>query len=340
MTPLCFLLIVLLRRFLGAVSTVTTVGDLAVLEGGSVTVPCHYNPQYTQHVKYWCQGSMREFCTSLARTDDPGSAPSAKGRVTISDDPSQHVFAVTMRELTEADAGWYWCGVEVGGMWSVDSTASLYISVIHGISVVNSMVNGEEGGSVAVRCLYSEKHRESEKRWCRSGHMASCLVTDSTGTFSSRSVLIHDDRLGTVTVTMKRLEMRDAGWYWCGAGQQQVTVYVSVTEKQTTTSYVASTPLFTPSVRLTKQPSSVAKAPHSSSLLFWQTPLLVCGALLLLLAAVVVPWRILAQSKKIPVKRGVDETDAKFMVFQEKGQEWKNTPVVFLNASAQQVQVL
>ncbi|KAK1790875.1 hypothetical protein P4O66_014729, partial [Electrophorus voltai] len=219
---------------LGAVCSVLTVGDLAVLEGGSVTVPCHYNPQYTQHVKYCCQGSLQEFCTSLARTDDPGSAPLGKGRVMIADDPSQHVFTVTMRELKEADSGWYWCAVEVGGIWSADSTASLYISAIHGISVVNSMVSGEGGGNVTVQCLYSEKHRESDKRWCRSGHMSSCLVTDSTGTFSSRSVLILDDRLDTVTVTMRRLEMRDAGWYWCGAGQQQVTVHVSVTAKQTT----------------------------------------------------------------------------------------------------------
>ncbi len=75
---------------------------------------------------------MREFCTSLARTDDPDSAPNGKGRVTIADDPTQHVFTVSMRNLTEEDSGWYRCGVELGGMWVSDSTASLYISVIQG----------------------------------------------------------------------------------------------------------------------------------------------------------------------------------------------------------------
>ncbi len=75
---------------------------------------------------------MREFCTSLARTDDPDSAPNRKGRVTIADDPTQHVFTVSMRNLTEEDSGWYRCGVELGGMWVSDSTASLHISVIQG----------------------------------------------------------------------------------------------------------------------------------------------------------------------------------------------------------------
>lgn len=75
---------------------------------------------------------MREFCTSLARTDDRESAPNGMGRVTIADDPTQRVFTVTMRDLMEGDSGWYWCGVEVGGMWTSDSTASLYISVVQG----------------------------------------------------------------------------------------------------------------------------------------------------------------------------------------------------------------
>ncbi|KAI2667938.1 Dolichyl-diphosphooligosaccharide--protein glycosyltransferase subunit DAD1 [Labeo rohita] len=175
----------------GSHCTVSTVGDLAVLEGGSVTVPCHYNPQYISHVKYWCQGRMREFCTSLARTDEPESAPNAKGRVTIADDPTQHVFTVSMRNLTEDDSGWYWCGVELGGM-------------------------------------------SSDKRWCRSGSLNSCMVTDSEGIFSSRNVFIHDDRNSMFTVTLQQLEMRDSGWYWCGAGQQQVAVHVSVTAQTTT----------------------------------------------------------------------------------------------------------
>ncbi len=64
--------------------------------------------------------------------------------------------------------------------------------------------------------------------------MNSCVVTDSEGTFSSTKVFIHDDRDSMFTVTIQQLEMRDSGWYWCGAGQQQVAVHVSVTAQTTT----------------------------------------------------------------------------------------------------------
>uniref|UniRef100_A0A673LK38 Immunoglobulin V-set domain-containing protein n=1 Tax=Sinocyclocheilus rhinocerous TaxID=307959 RepID=A0A673LK38_9TELE len=131
--------------FLCSLCTVSTVGDMSVLEGQSVTVPCHYNPQYTSHVKYWCQGRMKEFCTSLARTDEPESAPNGKGRVTIADDPTQHVFAVSMRELTEED--------------SSGTGHCLYISVIQGMSVVSSLLSADEGSSVSVQCLYSKNLR-------------------------------------------------------------------------------------------------------------------------------------------------------------------------------------
>lgn len=76
--------------------------------------------------------------------------------------------------------------------------------------------------------------RSSEKRWCRSGNWNSCVSTDSEGMFNSRNVLIHDDKNSLFTVTLMQLEMRDSGWYWCGAGQQHVAVHVSVTPQATT----------------------------------------------------------------------------------------------------------
>lgn len=76
--------------------------------------------------------------------------------------------------------------------------------------------------------------RSSEKQWCRSGNLNSCVVTDSEGTFSSTKVFIHDDRNSMFLVTIHQLEMRDSGWYWCRAGQQQVAVHVSVTAQTTT----------------------------------------------------------------------------------------------------------
>ncbi|CAM4587098.1 unnamed protein product [Leuciscus chuanchicus] len=300
----------------GSYCTVTTVGDLSVLEGQSVTVPCHYNPQYISHVKYWCYGRMKDFCSSLARTDDPTSAPNVKGKVTIADDPTQHVFTVSMQNLTEGDSGWYWCGVELGGMWVADSTASLYFSVIQGVSVVNSMVSADEGRSVTVQCLYSKNLRSSERRWCCSGNWNSCMVTDSEGTFSSRNVFIHDDKNSMFTVTLTQLEMRDSGWYWCGAGQQHGAVHVSVTPQATT--------------RATVSPVQYLKTTG-------RTPshlLVVCGVVLLVMTVSLALWKLRKHYSKKSRKND------NFTMCPWREGDYKNTSVIFLNAPAQQVQML
>ncbi|XP_060762352.1 polymeric immunoglobulin receptor-like [Neoarius graeffei] len=272
MTLLLFLT-VLLPQLSGVLCTVTTVGDQTLLQGQSITVPCLYNPEYIPNVKYWCKGSVHTFCTSLARTDESESAPFSNARITITDEPVQNVFMVTMRELKEEDSGWYWCGVEIGGIWNKDSYASLQISVKQGMSVVKDEVQAEEGGSVTVQCVYSEKHRENEKRWCRSGNLHSCKVTNN-GTFSSKSLLISDNRKDTVTVTMRQLKMQDAGWYLCRAGEHQASVHVLVTPGSTTTALGV----------ITQQHPFEVKTEDSSNSIIWPS-LMVCGLLVCLLTA-------------------------------------------------------
>ena len=67
-------------------------GDLAVLEGRSVMIPCHYGPQYASYVKYWCRGSVKDLCTSLVRSDAPrGPAAAGEDKVAMFDDPVQQV---------------------------------------------------------------------------------------------------------------------------------------------------------------------------------------------------------------------------------------------------------
>nr|ASA49415.1 polymeric immunoglobulin receptor [Carassius auratus] len=327
MTLLLLLIVLVFSDLPGSLCTVSTVGDLSVLDGQSVTVPCHYNPQYISHVKYWCQGRMREFCTSLARTDEPESAPNGSGKVTIADDPTQHVFTVSMRELTEEDSGWYRCGVELGGMWVADSTASLYISVIQGISVVSSLQSAEEGSSITVQCLYSKSLRSSEKRWCRSGDLNSCMVTDSEGKFISSNVFMHDDRNSMLTVTMQQLKMRDSGWYWCGAGQQKVAVHVSVTPQTTTLSTTV------------KNQESVMSSndPHRRPV--WETPLVVCGVILLVLTVFLALWKLRQLFKNKQKHRGTIEMNDNLTMCPWREGDYKNPSVIFLNAPAQ-VQML
>ncbi|XP_054481247.1 polymeric immunoglobulin receptor [Anoplopoma fimbria] len=309
---------------------VRTEGELSVMEGQSLTVPCHYDPQYAIYVKYWCRGKMREFCTSLARTDQ---ANPAEGEVSIFDDPVQQVFSVTMSGLKEGDSGWYMCGVEVGGAWTADVVAYTYIKVIHGMTVVNNRLSGEEGSSVTVECQYSERYRDSEKKWCRSGDWSSCLLTGSEGSYEDTSVAIRDDRTRTFTITFKKLQMRDTGWYWCSAGQQQMLVHVLVTPRPTT---MPATSPPTQSVAYLPPPKPITKESWSGQSHIMES-LLVCFSIMVLVGFAIFVRKLWKQHRKDPMLRQVKMINARHNDYSGDVDDQQSTSVVFLNRDSQDV---
>ncbi|XP_040910240.1 polymeric immunoglobulin receptor [Toxotes jaculatrix] len=318
---------------------VTTVEEFAVLEGRSLQIPCHYEPQYATYVKYWCQGRTREFCSSLARTDNPGPVNPTEDKVIISDDRAQLVFTVTMNNLKEEDSGWYLCGVEIGTGWTADTVAFTNIKVFHGLSVVNSRLSGEEGSSVTVECLYSERYRESEKKWCRSGDWSSCLLTDSEGSYDDTSVAISDDRTGAFTVTLKNLEMRDSGWYWCSAGQQQTAVHLLVTPRPTTTS-VSTTPSPTtpsPSFPISHSPPKSVNRESWKSKSYILESLLVCSSILVLVGLAILARKMWKLHKQEPAPGRVKEMKARLSDSLGDGSDGQGTAVIFHNRDSQDI---
>ncbi|KAM4728001.1 polymeric immunoglobulin receptor [Anableps anableps] len=285
---------------------VTTEEEFTILEGDSLTIPCHYEPQYASYVKYWCQGSTREFCTTLARTDDHDLTDPAKERVSIFDDPVQLVFTVTMNNMKEGESGWYMCGVEIGGMWTADDIAFTNIKVIHGMSIVNNRISGEEGSTVTIECLYSERYRENEKKWCRSGDPRSCLTTGSDGSYEDSSMAIRDDRTRAFTVTFKKLQMKDTAWYWCSTGHSKEAVHLLVTPQPTTIPPVTnqSIPNLPPAKPITRESWSS----HSPML----ASVVVCSSVIFLavVAILVIKFWKLHKSDRVP--REVEEMKAKF----------------------------
>ncbi|XP_034411017.1 LOW QUALITY PROTEIN: polymeric immunoglobulin receptor-like [Cyclopterus lumpus] len=306
---------------------VTTEGELAVMEGQSLTVPCHYDPQYAGYVKYWCRGKMREFCTSLARTDP--AHPAAR-KVSIFDDPVQQVFTVTMGDLKETDSGWYMCGVEVGGVWTADVVAYTYIKVVHGMSVVNSRLSGEEGSSVTVECHYSERYRDSEKKWCRSGDWSSCLLTGSEGSYEDTSVALRDDRTRTFTITLKKLRMRDSGWHWCSVGAQADAACMCWSPPRPTTSRL--TP--SRSVALLAAPEPITEESRKQHIL---ESLLVCASIMFLVGMAILARKLWKQHRRDPVLRQVNRIKARHNEFSGDVDDPQSTGVVFLNVDSQDV---
>uniref|UniRef100_I3N9A5 CD300 molecule like family member b n=1 Tax=Ictidomys tridecemlineatus TaxID=43179 RepID=I3N9A5_ICTTR len=83
-------------------------------EQGSLTVQCHYSPQWTNYQKWWCRGRYWRTCHILVQTR--GSEQEEKqGRVSIVDDQRDHSFTVTMEKLQRDDMDTYWCGIKKSG---------------------------------------------------------------------------------------------------------------------------------------------------------------------------------------------------------------------------------
>ncbi|KAF1411572.1 CMRF35-like molecule 9, partial [Spheniscus humboldti] len=85
--------------------------DVSSRAGETLSLRCWYPPGYEAYNKYWCRGASRDSCHKVVETVGR-EAPRQRGRVSIQD---IHVFCVvllTVEDISEADAGSYWCGVE------------------------------------------------------------------------------------------------------------------------------------------------------------------------------------------------------------------------------------
>ncbi|XP_017740346.1 PREDICTED: CMRF35-like molecule 8 [Rhinopithecus bieti] len=78
--------------------------------GGSLSVQCHYEEEHKTLNKYWCRPPRVLRCDKIVETKGP--AGKMNGRVSIRDCPANLSFTVTLENLTEEDAGTYWCGVD------------------------------------------------------------------------------------------------------------------------------------------------------------------------------------------------------------------------------------
>ena len=102
--------------------------EVSGFPGGSVEVPCEYTPELVDANKYWCRGSSWLFCSILVQTTAPGDKAWGD-RVSLQDDPTQHLFVVTMENLTVEDGDQYWCGIQLA--W-YDPMFPVMVSVLPG----------------------------------------------------------------------------------------------------------------------------------------------------------------------------------------------------------------
>ncbi|XP_074502140.1 uncharacterized protein LOC141773884 [Sebastes fasciatus] len=210
----------------------TTVNEVSVKAGDSISIPCLYDSQYMNHVKYLCKGYYRKFCSYAVKTNQQNSQ-----KFSVSDDKSQRIFTVTIKDLTDEDTD-YWCAVKIDVLLDVGEyfhlsvtrdTPSLYVD--------HHEITGFKGGNITINCHYLNS---GEIAWCRLG--SSC-VTTSSGSIDGTRVTISMSVPNVFTVTMSGLRTESSGWYWCVKGDLQMPVHVTVIEQPATTTLTATSHL-------------------------------------------------------------------------------------------------
>ncbi|XP_018599709.2 polymeric immunoglobulin receptor-like [Scleropages formosus] len=332
MDPLLCLVLLIFTSLPGN-NCVRTLEKITVQRGGSVIIPCLYEQKYKDHVKYWCKGSMYTFCRTMVRSDSPQS----KGDVSIADDPDQLVFTVTMRNLQEKDSDTYWCVVEIGGTGTIDDRTSLELKVITGVQSVwaESSFTAERGGSVTIPCHYDQKYKHHVKYWCKGYHWSTCtIMVRSDSRQSKGDVSINDDPDQLVfTVTMRNLQDKDSGTYWCAVeingGSDDAVILPLIVRTVATVSFQPTTESVTssdqqrtewtgtayyerrlidtasPTHVLTLNITNEKNKPQSSSTLL--VSLVTLGVLLILLTVVMVTCILQNRQKERETrKRGID----------------------------------
>lgn len=81
--------------------------------GGSLSVQCRYEEEFTKYIKYWCEYPCLPVISKNIVETTRSEREARSGRVSIRDDPANLTFTVTLDSLTEEDEGTYKCGIHV-----------------------------------------------------------------------------------------------------------------------------------------------------------------------------------------------------------------------------------
>ncbi|XP_074531664.1 uncharacterized protein LOC141794922 isoform X2 [Halichoeres trimaculatus] len=289
-----FLLYLILSGLMGFHCEVTTVKEVSVKAGSSISIPCLYDSSYSSHVKYLCKGPRWISCDYAVKTDKPDNT----GMFSISDDRRQNIFTVVMND---PDSSWYWCAVEKAGS-TPDVKKYFWLSVtkdVPSLYVDQQEITAMEGGSVTVLCYHKNL---KERRWC---HLDGTCVTGQSGSIHETTVTISETYPDAFGVTMSGLRTESSGWYWCDSGDFQMPVHITVFKISSSTVTAANTNTANVGPNTSSPMHSTESQAGGESLQdepksFTQTTVLIIALifLLLLVAAALLGWRIIRRKSK------------------------------------------
>ncbi|XP_036129326.1 polymeric immunoglobulin receptor [Molossus molossus] len=203
--------------------------------GGSVAVPCPYNPKDKTISKYWCRWNEQNSCPQLVSSNGlvKGQEAVYEGRLTLHEEPGNGTYTVILNQLTTQDAGFYWCltGGDIHWWFTVE------LQIVEGEPdlKVPQKATAWEGQTLTVPCHSPCKYFSYEKYWCKwSNQGCKALPSQDQG---SRQASVNCDQNNQLTeLVLNKVTTRDEGWYWCGVKEgprfgETAAVYVEVNRK-------------------------------------------------------------------------------------------------------------
>ncbi|CAL8361412.1 unnamed protein product [Boreogadus saida] len=219
---------------------ITTVSEeVSVKVGATVSIPCLYEPSHKNLVKYLCKGGAWLSCDQIITTNSESSFP--EGQYTISDDPDQRVFTVTIKSQEEGRQT-YWCAVEMG-FSTLDETTKFKLFVSKGKSslyVDQQEITGFAGDSINISFVNTRKTHDNPG-WCKLGH----CKEPQDGFIEGSQYLIDASKQGVFVVTMKDLDMKSSGWYIFFQGKRNMPIHLTVAVNSKTTNTPTATTVST-----------------------------------------------------------------------------------------------
>uniref|UniRef100_A0A673CD59 Immunoglobulin domain-containing protein n=1 Tax=Sphaeramia orbicularis TaxID=375764 RepID=A0A673CD59_9TELE len=190
------------------IHSISTVSYVTVEEGGSISIPCFYESEYTDHVKYLCKGHTWESCTYEVKTNEKSST-----KYSVSDNKNQRMVTFIINDLKTKDTNYYWCNMEINE--GPDDGKHFHVRVTG---------KGKSFEFTTVQMGYNVEQCEG-RTFVYSGKIDETKVT------------INRNTPGVITVTMSELRERSSGWYWCTDEDLQMPVHVTIKERPTTSKY-------------------------------------------------------------------------------------------------------
>ncbi|XP_062066232.1 polymeric immunoglobulin receptor isoform X1 [Lepus europaeus] len=226
-----FLLTCLLAVFSAATAQNSLLGPSSIfgpeevnaLEGDSVSITCYYpTTSVNRHSrKFWCREEESGRCVTLVSTGYTSQEYSGRG--TLTDFPNKGEFVVNINGLSQDDSGSYKCGVGVNGR-GLDFGVNVLVSQKPEADDV-VVYKQYESYTVTIKCPFNYATRHLKKYFYKVENGKPVLIID-TGSkepkdprYKDRITLeIPSTTAEEFTVTIKHLQLSDAGQYLCQSG--------------------------------------------------------------------------------------------------------------------------